>query len=182
MHIKLPKYNPDNDILNDLWGQSFNIRGLCVRELSIDEILERFPAYRRPELILAEVKDTVGVDINTNTNHLLPHFFDCIPDNGCFLSENNENTLSSSDDEEDPSRLSIATPPIPTVENERSRAIRETASTPLVTMKKLSNNTKSTKSTSISSSKKLASAHQQENAVDKIQQSKKHHSTGYTKT
>ncbi|CAF4681692.1 unnamed protein product, partial [Rotaria socialis] len=90
---------------------------------------------------------------------------------------NNENTLSSSDDEEDPSRLSIATPPIPTVENERSRAIRETASTPLVTMKKLSNNTKSTKSTSISSSKKLASAHQQENAVDKIQQSKKHHST-----
>ncbi|CAF4912798.1 unnamed protein product, partial [Rotaria socialis] len=90
---------------------------------------------------------------------------------------NNENTLSSSDDEEDPSRLSIATPPTPTVENERSRAIRETASTPLVTMKKLSNNTKSTKSTSISSSKKLASAHQQENAVDKIQQSKKHHST-----
>ncbi|CAF4796842.1 unnamed protein product [Rotaria socialis] len=87
MHIKLPKYNPDNDILNDLWGQSFNIRGLCVRELSIDEILERFPAYRRPELILAEVKDTVGVDINTNTNHLLPHFFDCIPDNGCFLSD-----------------------------------------------------------------------------------------------
>ncbi|CAF3427071.1 unnamed protein product [Rotaria socialis] len=90
--------------------------------------------------------------------------------------------VQNSDDEEDPSRLSIATPPTPTVENERSRAIRETASTPLVTMKKLSNNTKSTKSTSISSSKKLASAHQQENAVDKIQQSKKHHSTGYTKT
>ncbi|CAF2147379.1 unnamed protein product, partial [Rotaria magnacalcarata] len=81
MNIELLKDNPDNDILNDLWGQSFNIRGLCVRELSIDEILERFPAYRRPELILAEVKDTVGVDINKNTNDLLPHFFDCIPDN-----------------------------------------------------------------------------------------------------
>ncbi|CAF4313498.1 unnamed protein product, partial [Rotaria magnacalcarata] len=87
MNIELLKDNPDNDILNDLWGQSFNIRGLCVRELSIDEILERFPAYRRPELILAEVKDTVGVDINKNTNDLLPHFFDCIPDNGCFLSD-----------------------------------------------------------------------------------------------
>ncbi|CAF3569567.1 unnamed protein product, partial [Rotaria socialis] len=48
MNIELLKDNPDNDILNDLWGQSFNIRGLCVRELSIDEILERFPAYRRP--------------------------------------------------------------------------------------------------------------------------------------
>ncbi|CAF4775726.1 unnamed protein product, partial [Rotaria socialis] len=88
------------------------------------------------------------------------------------LAENNENTVSSSDDEEDPYRLSIATPPTSTAEDERSRAIRETASTPLATMKKLSNNTKSTKSTSISSSKKLASAHQQESAVDKIQQSK----------
>ncbi|CAM4827088.1 unnamed protein product, partial [Rotaria magnacalcarata] len=87
MNMELLKDKPDNDTLNDLWTQSFNIRRLCIRELSIDEILERFPAYRRPELILAEVKDTVGVDINKNTNDLLPHFFDCIPDNSCFLSD-----------------------------------------------------------------------------------------------
>ncbi|CAF4580412.1 unnamed protein product [Rotaria socialis] len=351
MNMELLKDKPDNDTLNDLWAQSFNIRRLCIRELSIDEILERFPAYRRPELILAEVKDTVGVDINKNTNDLLPHFFDCIPDNSCFLSdvlpfrvvrvlckifgdpvgnifthedilvpypcikisddkfelyvdfhlikfahhnrccrllysvlledsrhlnkslkcllndwkytiinqplikrqalitslvqnltqssiinrnistpsntsnriagesleeiddneefddnkrssshlkiissntfnqvsanelsENNENTASSSDDEDDPYRLSIATPPTSTAEDERSRAILATPSTPPVTMKKLSNNTKSTRSTTISFSKKLASVHQQENAVDKIQQRKKHSSTGYTKT
>ncbi|CAF5056525.1 unnamed protein product, partial [Rotaria socialis] len=51
MNIELLKDNPDNDILNDLWGQSFNIRRLCVHELSIDEILERFPVYRCPELV-----------------------------------------------------------------------------------------------------------------------------------
>ncbi|CAF3973258.1 unnamed protein product [Rotaria magnacalcarata] len=85
--MELLKDNPDNDTLNDLWTQSFNIRRLCIRELSIDEILQRFPGYCRPELILAEVKDTVGVDINKNTNDLLPKFFDCIPDNGCFLSD-----------------------------------------------------------------------------------------------
>ncbi|CAF5004803.1 unnamed protein product, partial [Rotaria socialis] len=37
------------------------------------------------------------------------------------LSENNENTASSSDDEDDPYRLSIATPPTSTAEDERSR-------------------------------------------------------------
>ncbi|CAF4506679.1 unnamed protein product, partial [Rotaria magnacalcarata] len=50
MNMELLKDKPDNDTLNDLWTQSFNIRRLCIRELSIDEILERFPAYRRPEL------------------------------------------------------------------------------------------------------------------------------------
>ncbi|CAM4989733.1 unnamed protein product, partial [Rotaria socialis] len=49
-----------------------------------------------------------------------------------------------SDDEDDPYRLSIATPPTSTAEDERSRAILATPSTPPVTMKKLSNNTKST--------------------------------------
>ncbi|CAF4551354.1 unnamed protein product, partial [Rotaria magnacalcarata] len=88
------------------------------------------------------------------------------------LSENNENTASSSDDEDDPYRLSIATPPTSTAEDERSRAILATPSTPPLTMKKLSNNTKSARSTTISFSKKLASVHQQENAVDKIQQRK----------
>ncbi|CAF5223727.1 unnamed protein product, partial [Rotaria magnacalcarata] len=81
-------------------------------------------------------------------------------------------TASSSDDEDDPYRLSIATPPTSTAEDERSRAILATPSTPPLTMKKLSNNTKSARSTTISFSKKLASVHQQENAVDKIQQRK----------
>jgi hypothetical protein len=34
-----------------LWRQSFNIRRLCIRELPIDEILNRFPGYHRPELV-----------------------------------------------------------------------------------------------------------------------------------
>ncbi|CAF2184870.1 unnamed protein product [Rotaria magnacalcarata] len=333
--MELLKDNPDNDTLNDLWTQSFNIRRLCIRELSIDEILQRFPGYCRPELILAEVKDTVGVDINKNTNDLLPKFFDCIPDNGCFLSDilpfriirilckifsdsvaniftyedilvpypcikifddkfeiyvdfhlitetlssstalallismyhifelkfahhnrccrllysvlledsrhlnkslkrllndwkytinnqaiikrqalitsivqnltpssivnrnisttantsnrgllfivtsvnelahNHENSISSSDDEDEPRPLSIASPPNLTAKHEPSRSMLEIASKPTVTNKNLSNNTKSTQSTSISSSKKLVPAHEQENAIDKTRQTKK---------
>lgn len=51
MKAELLKDNPDDDILHDLWRQSFNIRRLCIRELSIDEILERFPGYRIPEMV-----------------------------------------------------------------------------------------------------------------------------------
>jgi len=35
---------------------------------------------------LAEVKETVGVDLNANVEDLLPKFFECLPDNNCFLS------------------------------------------------------------------------------------------------
>lgn len=51
MKAELLKDNPDDNILHDIWRQSFNIRSLCVRELSIDEILERFPGYRIPEMV-----------------------------------------------------------------------------------------------------------------------------------
>jgi hypothetical protein len=51
MKVELLKDVPDYDTLIDLWKQSFNIRRLCVRELPIDQILERFPGYRRPELV-----------------------------------------------------------------------------------------------------------------------------------
>lgn len=51
MKMELSKDCPDDDILQDLWRKSFNIRRLCVRELGIEEILERFPGYHRPEMV-----------------------------------------------------------------------------------------------------------------------------------
>ena len=47
MKRELLKDDPDNDLLHNLWKQSFSIRRLCIRELGIDEILERFPDYCR---------------------------------------------------------------------------------------------------------------------------------------
>ncbi|CAF3495494.1 unnamed protein product [Rotaria socialis] len=87
MNIELLKDNPDNNILHNLWSQSFNIRRLHVRELTIDELLERFPGYRRADLLLAEVKETAGIDLNENIDTLLPKFFECLPDNNCYLSD-----------------------------------------------------------------------------------------------
>ncbi len=51
MKAELLKDNPDNDMLHDLWRQSFNIRRLSIRELPIDEVLERFPGYHLPEIV-----------------------------------------------------------------------------------------------------------------------------------
>ncbi|CAF1297592.1 unnamed protein product [Adineta steineri] len=87
MNTELLKDDPNNDLLRDLWIQSFNIRRLCIRELDIVEILERFPGYRRSEMILAEVKESTDIDIEENVNVLLPKFFDHIPDNNCFLAD-----------------------------------------------------------------------------------------------
>lgn len=53
MKTELLKENPNHDVLHDLWRQSFNIRRLCIRELSTDEILERFPGYQIPEMVSA---------------------------------------------------------------------------------------------------------------------------------
>ena len=51
MKMELLKDDPSNDLLRDLWRQSFNARRLCIHELSIIELLERFPGYRRPEIV-----------------------------------------------------------------------------------------------------------------------------------
>jgi len=51
MKVELLKDNPDNNILHDIWRQSFNIRRLHVRQLPIDELLSRFPGYRRSDLV-----------------------------------------------------------------------------------------------------------------------------------
>ena len=51
MKRELLKDDPDNDLLHNLWKQSFSIRRLCIRELGIDEILERFPDYCRAEMV-----------------------------------------------------------------------------------------------------------------------------------
>ncbi|CAF4891347.1 unnamed protein product [Rotaria socialis] len=178
MNMELLKNNPDNDTLNDLWGQSFNIPRLYIHVLPFRVIRVLCKIFGDPvgNIFTYEIAGESLEEFDNNkyySSHLKiisSNIFNQASVNE--LAENNENTVSSSDDEEDPYRLSIATPPTSTAEDERSRAIHETASTPLATMKKLSNNTKSTKSTSISSSKKLVSAHQQESAVDKIQQSK----------
>ncbi|CAF3060653.1 unnamed protein product [Rotaria sp. Silwood2] len=87
MKIELLKDDPDTDILHNIWRQSFNIRRLHVRQLPIDELLSRFPGYRRPDLLLAEVQETAGVDLVENVKDILPKLFDCIPDNNCFLSD-----------------------------------------------------------------------------------------------
>jgi hypothetical protein len=51
MKSELLKGNPDLDMLHSLWQQSFNICRLCIRELTVIEILERFPGYRLSELV-----------------------------------------------------------------------------------------------------------------------------------
>lgn len=51
MKIELLKDNSDDNILHDLWMESFNTRRLHVRELPIDELLEKFPGYRRADLV-----------------------------------------------------------------------------------------------------------------------------------
>ncbi|CAF3385370.1 unnamed protein product [Rotaria socialis] len=70
--MELLNDNPNKDLLHDLWRQTFNIRRLCIRELTITEILERFPGYSHPEMILAEVNESVGIDMEENVNALLP--------------------------------------------------------------------------------------------------------------
>ncbi|CAF1288923.1 unnamed protein product [Rotaria sordida] len=87
MKLQLLKDDPDLDFFRNLWRQSFNIRRLCIRDLTVTEILERFPGYRLSEMILAEVKECTDVNIEENVNDLLPKFFDHLPDNNCFLSD-----------------------------------------------------------------------------------------------
>ncbi|CAF4412038.1 unnamed protein product [Rotaria socialis] len=87
MKNELDKDYPDNNLLRHLWIQSFNTRRLCIRESKINVILERFPGYPRPEMILAEVKECAGIDMEENVNELLPKLFDCLPDNNYSLSD-----------------------------------------------------------------------------------------------
>ncbi|CAF1348898.1 unnamed protein product [Rotaria sordida] len=87
MKIELRRDNPDNNVLHKLWRQSFNTRRIHVRELPIDQLLEQYPGYHSADLLLAEVKESVGVDLNENVEVLLPKFFECLPDNNCFLSD-----------------------------------------------------------------------------------------------
>ncbi|CAF4311838.1 unnamed protein product, partial [Rotaria magnacalcarata] len=37
-------------MFHNLWQQSFNIRRLCIRDLTVPEILERFPGYHLSEM------------------------------------------------------------------------------------------------------------------------------------
>ncbi|CAF4055395.1 unnamed protein product [Rotaria magnacalcarata] len=87
MKLELLEDDPDLDMLHNLWQQSFNIRRLCIRDLTVTEILERFPGYRLSEMILAEVKDCAGASLEDNVNDLLPKFFDHLPENNCFSSD-----------------------------------------------------------------------------------------------
>ncbi len=51
MKIESGKDDIDINLFHDLWKKSFNIRRLCIRELEIEEVLERFPGYCRPEMV-----------------------------------------------------------------------------------------------------------------------------------
>ncbi|CAF4312263.1 unnamed protein product, partial [Rotaria sp. Silwood2] len=50
MQLELLKDDPDLDIFHNLWQQSFNIGRLCIHDLTVTEILERFPGYRLSEM------------------------------------------------------------------------------------------------------------------------------------
>ncbi|CAF4064235.1 unnamed protein product [Rotaria sordida] len=54
-NVELLKDDPNNVLFYDLWLQSFNIRRLCIRELTIIEVLERFPGYCRLEMGIPKV-------------------------------------------------------------------------------------------------------------------------------
>lgn len=68
MKAELLKENPNHDALHDLWRQSFNIRRLCIRELSTDEILERFPGYRIPEMVSVTSYELLRIHFFTENN------------------------------------------------------------------------------------------------------------------
>ena len=53
MKLELLKNDPDLDMLHNLWQQSFNIRRLFLRELTITKILERFSGHRLSALVSA---------------------------------------------------------------------------------------------------------------------------------
>ena len=55
MKTELFKDNPDLDMVHNLWRKTFNIRRLCIRELTVPEILERFPGYRLSEMVSASI-------------------------------------------------------------------------------------------------------------------------------
>ena len=51
MKLELAKDDVDINLFYDLWKKSFNIRRLCIRELEIAEVLERFPGYCHPDMV-----------------------------------------------------------------------------------------------------------------------------------
>ena len=61
MKIELLEDDPDNDLLHNVWKQSFSIRRLCIRELRINEILEHFPGYCRAEMV--SIIDHISINI-----------------------------------------------------------------------------------------------------------------------
>lgn len=59
MKLELFKDDPDLDLCHNLWKKSFNIRRLCIRDLTVSEIIERFPGYRRSEMVsILQIKDS----------------------------------------------------------------------------------------------------------------------------
>lgn len=51
MKLELIKNDVDMNRFRLLWTKTFNIRRLFIRESQINEILERFPGYHRPEMV-----------------------------------------------------------------------------------------------------------------------------------
>jgi hypothetical protein len=66
MKTELLNDDPDHDMLHNLWRQSFNIRRLCIRELTVTEILERFPGYRLSEMVSAVDNNLLRIFLETN--------------------------------------------------------------------------------------------------------------------
>lgn len=66
MQSELLKEDFDLEKLHHLWQQSFNIRRLCVRELTVPELLERFPGYRISELVSVISNVLISVFLRRN--------------------------------------------------------------------------------------------------------------------
>lgn len=67
MKAEILKNDPDLDMLRTLWLQSFNIRRLFIRELTVTEILEHFPGYCLPEMVSAVDNSLLQMYLKRNT-------------------------------------------------------------------------------------------------------------------
>ncbi|CAF3691429.1 unnamed protein product [Rotaria socialis] len=68
------------------------VKKMCVPPALIPQHIERKSMIEQAErriddIILAEVKECAGIDMEENVNELLPKLFDCLPDNNYSLSD-----------------------------------------------------------------------------------------------
>ncbi|CAF1244530.1 unnamed protein product [Rotaria sordida] len=163
---QLLKDDPNNDMLHNSWRQSFNIRHLCVRELTIDEVLKRFTDYRRPATIVdASLKQSHHDQFSLLHSILIKKLL-------MNLKMMMINQTFKSDVEYYFNHLSIASPPVSTSQT-NSLIILRNESIALLTIDESCYNLNYTGSNEISSSEKLSLTQQHEDELDTTKEDKK---------